>query len=96
MKESDTSARFGGEEFIILLPETKLDQAVTVAERIRKTLATREWKQKDSGITLGTITLSLGVSQYRENEPETSLINRADKALYQAKSEGRNRVVVFQ
>jgi len=93
LKGKDIPGRFGGEEFILLLPETRLQAACSVAENIRETLASREWKQKDSGKNMGKITLSLGVAQYRINEPAKSLIDRADKALYLAKDKGRNRVV---
>lgn len=92
LKGKDSPARFGGEEFILLLPDTRLEDAAKVAENIRKNLASREWKQKDSGKSLGKITLSLGVAQYRIGEAEDSIIARADKSLYLAKSQGRNQV----
>ena len=92
LKGKDIPGRFGGEEFILLLPETGLQDACSVAENIRETLASREWRQKDSGKNMGRITLSLGVAQYRPNEPAKDLIDRADKALYLAKDKGRNRV----
>ena len=92
-KDTDCLARFGGEEFIILLPETRLEQAGNVAEDIRKKLAAQEWKQRKTGQSMGKITISLGVSQYRPNESEATLIHRVDTALYAAKRNGRNRVV---
>ncbi len=92
-KGKDSLARFGGEEFIILLPETRLEQAGIVAEDIRKKLAAQEWKQRKTGQSMGKITISLGVSQYRPNESEATLMHRVDTALYAAKRDGRNRVV---
>ncbi|ACN13365.1 signal transduction family protein (GGDEF domain protein) [Desulforapulum autotrophicum HRM2] len=92
-KGKDCLARFGGEEFIILLPETRLEQAGAVAEDIRKKLAAQEWKQRKTGKPMGKITISLGVTQYRPNESEVTLIHRVDTALYTAKRNGRNRVV---
>jgi diguanylate cyclase len=93
IKGKDTPARFGGEEFIIMLPDTRLAQARAVAENIRALLASREWKHKESGRTMGKITISLGISQYRSHESDKALIDRADKALYAAKQGGRNRVI---
>lgn len=92
-KGQDFLARFGGEEFILLLPGTRLDQAGIVAEDIRKKLASQEWKHRKTGQSMGKITISLGVSQYRPNESEETLIHRVDTALYAAKRGGRNRVV---
>ncbi|MBI9088652.1 MAG: diguanylate cyclase [Desulfobacterium sp.] len=93
IKGKDTPARFGGEEFIIMLPDTELEQARAVAESIRKLLADQEWKHKESGRSMGRITISLGISQFRPPESETAMIKRADTALYAAKEGGRNRVV---
>jgi diguanylate cyclase len=93
IKGKDTPARFGGEEFIIMLPDTQLAQARAVAENIRVLLASREWKHKESGRAMGRITISLGISQYRPQESDKALIDRADKALYAAKQGGRNRVI---
>jgi len=93
LKGKDTPARFGGDEFILLLPETSLQQAMAVGESIREKLAAREWKSKKDGRYLGKRSISLGVSMYRPNELPATTINRADTALYCAKKGGRNRVV---
>ena len=93
LRKNEIAARYGGEEFLILLPETGIEGATTVAQKIRKTLATKEWKLKQSGETMGTITVSMGISLYRLNEPEESLIKRADDALFLAKNNGRNKVI---
>lgn len=88
VRTEDVVARWGGEEFIILLPHTALGGATVVAERIRVSFA--------SEILLGTnlpLTSSFGVVELSEREDAEDFINRADKALYRAKEEGRNRVV---
>jgi diguanylate cyclase len=94
VKRKDIVCRYGGEEFVILLPETRLEDAVTVAENIRKHFADMTWKQKSSGISLGKITLSFGVAVYMDGEQSHAFIERADKALYNSKNTGRNKVSV--
>ncbi|WP_166668745.1 diguanylate cyclase [Thiohalophilus thiocyanatoxydans] len=86
MRASDVPARWGGEEFIVLLPETDLDGARQTAETLRQTIADTRFP------TVGQVTASLGVSTYQPGETLDSLIKRADDALYQAKKAGRNRV----
>jgi diguanylate cyclase (GGDEF)-like protein len=86
IRESDALVRWGGEEFIVLSPETGLDEAVEQAEKIRRKIAAHRFGE------VGSITVSLGVAGYRAGEEIDSLIKRADDALYSAKSNGRNRV----
>lgn len=88
-RESDILCRVGGEEFLVLLPDTTLAEAEMIAERLRQNVEILALP----GIR--PITISLGVSYWNQQmgEPETSL-KRADEALYKAKQEGRNRVVV--
>ena len=93
LRRNDIAARYGGEEFLILLPETGIEGAKAVGEKIRKALSTKEWKLKENGKNIGRITVSMGISLYKFNEPEESLIKRADDALYLAKSNGRDQVV---
>ncbi|WDP89632.1 MAG: diguanylate cyclase [Desulfobacter sp.] len=93
IKGKDIAARFGGEEFILVLPETGLDGGVSLAEQIRKSLQSMRWRAKNSGKTIGPITISMGVSLYRPGEDVEALIQRADEALYYAKENGRNRTV---
>ncbi len=93
IKGKDIAARFGGEEFIIILPQTPLKGAFAVAEQIRKTLEEIRWTTRGSGKAIGTITISLGVAQYKEDETIESLIARSDNALYSAKKAGRNRTM---
>jgi len=84
----DCSARYGGEEFVLVLPETGVDRAVEVAERIRARLA-------KEGFSNGRITLSAGVAQFpKDGETPESVLSSADAALYRAKGEGRDRVVL--
>ena len=88
LRASDFAARFGGEEFILLLPETDRDGAVTVAEKLRKAIAAVEVP----GVSR-PITATFGVAALPEDADEPTLLLRAaDRALYLAKSRGRNRV----
>jgi len=90
MRDHDVAARFGGEEFVILLPETALNDAVVVAERIR--MAVESFNFQPVGCQSG-ITISIGISEFPMHGMSTAeLVKRADEALYQAKTSGRNRV----
>jgi len=90
--EHGIAARFGGEEFAVLLPDTTLEQAVAIANRIRKTLMSKRLIRKSTGRELGFITMSWGVARHRAGEDPEALICRADACLYTAKRGGRNRV----
>lgn len=91
LRKVDFWGRFGGEEFVVILPETNLDSAVGVAERIRETLEKTEFPIQEKQVK---ITVSIGVSTYQLEDQKIDLVlQRADKALYQAKNQGRNRVV---
>jgi diguanylate cyclase (GGDEF)-like protein len=92
LREGDIVARFGGEEFIIGLPKTNIVTAKSIAERIRITIMNSKVK---SDKNTPRMTISIGISQYISHEKniETS-IKRADDALYKAKSDGRNCIVV--
>lgn len=93
VKGKDLAARFGGEEFVVILPNTKLEHAAAVAADIRKTVESKKIVQKSTGRDMGTVTLSLGVAQYSPGEQIADLLNRADACLYAAKRNGRNRVL---
>jgi len=93
IKGKDVAARFGGEEFILVLPQTPANGAHALSEQIRLSLERMKWKVKDTGTSLGTISISLGIALYREGEPIENTIKRADDALYHAKGTGRNRTV---
>jgi len=93
IKGKDIAARFGGEEFILVLPETPLDGAYLLAEQIRSSLSKMIFKIKGTGQSIGKITISLGVALYRADESIETGIKRADEALYRAKNSGRNKTV---
>ena len=93
VKGKDFVARYGGEEFAILLPDTPLAGALAVAEGIRRSVAETELLRKDTGVSIGGVTISVGVARYRpEADSIPLLISRADDALYRSKLGGRNRV----
>jgi diguanylate cyclase (GGDEF)-like protein len=88
LRRPDQLARFGGEEFVLLLPETSQEEAIRVAERILARVA-------EPAQDLPPITVSIGVATNRPDDDRIdALLARADKALYKAKDEGRNRVEV--
>jgi diguanylate cyclase (GGDEF)-like protein len=88
LREIDWLSRYGGEEFLVLLPETNLHGATLVAERIQKILATKPF----TGTTDFPLTASIGVASYHPGDNIDQLIATADKALYQAKAQGRNQI----
>lgn len=94
IKGRDLGARYGGEEFAVILPQTDLSGAEKVSEQIRQSIEKKRIKMKSSGQTLGAITMSIGASQYVPGESPSALIERADRGLYRAKREGRNRTVI--
>ncbi|MBO1896124.1 GGDEF domain-containing protein [Shewanella sp. BF02_Schw] len=85
MRSDDLLARWGGEEFVVVLPNTTLADAVELTERLRLYIAMQNIQAME-------LTISLGVAQYRVEDTAHSLLDRADKALYSAKSGGRNCV----
>ena len=90
LKGSDVVARWGGDEFSAILPETELNHAVKVAENVRKSIARRSIRNKETGDEMGRVSLSIGVSTYHPGDNPHKLIFRADQALYEAKRSGRN------
>lgn len=93
VKGRDIVVRFGGEEFVVLLPETNIMGGEKIAEILRQEVEKKEVINKATGKRLAKITLSAGVSQYFKDEDAEDLIKRADTALYSAKNGGRNQVV---
>ena len=89
IRRSDTFARWGGEEFTVLLPETNLLEAATVAEKMRTIIAGHHFGEA------GCKTCSFGVAQYLPEEEKNTNINNADIALYHAKYNGKNQVAFF-
>jgi len=88
LRKVDLIARWGGEEFIVLLPETEIDEAVDVAEKLRENVEALIHENNE------VVTISIGVSMLTESESLESWIDRTDKALYHAKKQGRNRYCV--
>jgi diguanylate cyclase len=91
LREVDFMARYGGEEFVVLLPETDAGSALTLLNRIREDLAKKPLKYKEDKISL---TVSIGISQFIENDTTETAFSRADEALYKAKESGRNQCIV--
>jgi diguanylate cyclase (GGDEF)-like protein/PAS domain S-box-containing protein len=87
IRDTDVLARWGGEEFILLLPHTDGATAAEAAERIRLSLERHDFQP------VGNVTASFGVTEYRAGEGTDTLLKRVDAALYRAKEQGRNRVV---
>ena len=89
IRESDVLCRFGGEEFVLLLPETALADARTMLEKLRSHIADCPFRHKDTPVR---VTMSCGVAQFRSADTIDSVFERADRAMYAAKQGGRNRV----
>lgn len=94
IKGRDVACRYGGEEFVIILPETNVKAAQIVANALRKAVAGKEVINRNSGEKMGRITLSGGIAEYIPGEKIEDLIERADQALYSAKHNGRNQIAV--
>ena len=92
VKGKDVVCRFGGEEFAVILPETLPSGALSVAENIRTYFSKTPLKAVAKAKHLGVLTVSIGTASYCQAESPKDLVLRADRALYQAKNAGRNRV----
>lgn len=90
IQSTDHLARFGGEEFVVLMPNADIEQAHAVADRLRELLAITPLTRDDLRVPLS---VSIGVAQWLNNEDSSHLLSRADAALFQAKVMGRNRVI---
>jgi diguanylate cyclase len=93
VREVDLAARYGGEELIAVLPGADLEACTTVAERVRRRIAEAKLTRRATGKEIGSITVSIGVAQFRLAESADAMIERCDRGLYQAKRLGRNRTV---
>lgn len=91
LREVDFMARFGGEEFVLLLPETSVEDALSMLNRTRERLAKTPMRYKDQRIT---VTVSIGIAGFNEGDNAETVFARADKALYDAKEGGRNQCCV--
>ncbi|MEZ8143998.1 diguanylate cyclase [Enterovibrio sp. FF113] len=90
LRDTDFIARFGGEEFVVLLPDADEETRKTLLTKVRETVAKLPFKFKDSRLT---VTVSIGASMFRENDNTVEVLERADNALYNAKHNGRNKLV---
>jgi diguanylate cyclase len=91
LRPTDDIGRFGGEEFVILLPETTLEAGRMAIERLQRELTKQFFLANNEKLL---ITFSAGVAQLRPGESEADLVKRADQAMYRAKQSGKNRVFV--
>jgi diguanylate cyclase len=88
LREVDFFCRYGGEEFVTLMPETDSQTALAVLEKVRAAIADAAFNYKDQPMS---ITLSVGLTEFKTNDSLETAFDRADQALYTAKSSGRNR-----
>lgn len=91
IRETDFLARFGGEEFVLLLPETEREAARQVADKLRSTIEDTPFHFRDSRVP---VTISGGIAELQKEENANQLFERADQSLYKAKQNGRNRIEV--
>jgi diguanylate cyclase len=94
IKGKDMAARFGGEEFAVLLPNTQLDQTRILAESIRASIEKSKLIRTDTSQPITGITVSIGITSYKFGENTDHFIHRADKAMYKSKNSGRNKVSI--
>jgi diguanylate cyclase (GGDEF)-like protein len=92
IRDGDAFGRYGGEEFLLMLPETSLEDAMLFAERVRMGIERLAFREVSSALK---VSVSIGVAQFRPGETIGQTVTRADEALYTAKSSGRNRVVNY-
>jgi diguanylate cyclase len=93
VREQDLAARYGGEELFAVLPGVTLDVCTGVAERIRCRVSDARLTRRTSGREISSVTVSIGIAQFRMAESAEAMIERCDRALYQAKRSGRNQTV---
>ena len=93
VREGDLAARYGGEELIAVLPGADLEVCAGVAERIRRRISEARLTRRTTGKEISSVTVSIGVAQFRMAESAEAMIERCDRGLYQAKRPGRNQTV---
>jgi diguanylate cyclase len=92
-RHSDTTTRFGGEEFAVIMPSTTLADAIQWANQVCNIVRSKRLVKRSTGGKLGVVTISAGVVKHKPGETEAQFIRRADTCLYAAKHAGRDRVV---
>jgi diguanylate cyclase len=92
IKGNDTAARYGGEEFAVILPNTSIEHAMSLAERIRHLVNARHLVKKTTGVNMGRVAVSIGVTENVEGDRAESFLHRVDMCMYAAKNSGRNQV----
>jgi two-component system cell cycle response regulator len=90
LRTMDSAYRYGGEEFTVILPETKGEEAKNVANRIKRAVELERFLPEPDKVV--TITISIGLTEYFKNEQLSAVIKRADQAMYNSKAQGRNRI----
>jgi diguanylate cyclase len=93
VREIDLVARYGGEELIVVVPGAGLAATKEVAERVRRRIADARLTKRTTGQEIGSVTVSIGVAQFRLAESSDALVERCDRGLYHAKNTGRNRTI---
>lgn len=88
IRKGDVAGRWGGEEFILWLPSSKGEEALQIAERLRSNIEAHTFDERFG------VTCSFGVSEFHTDMDFDTLLNRVDDALYRAKNEGKNRVIL--
>lgn len=99
LREYDIASRYGGEEFSILLPYTKIEEAYLVGQRLRQAVEKNTMSipsEKGEPSKIINVSISVGVYEFKPEDTPQALYENADKALYQAKTSGRNQVVIYQ
>jgi len=92
-RPEDIVSRYGGEEFVILLPKTTIEEAVQILSRIRRNLTKKFFLHENKRLL---ITFSAGVAQFQPGESPESIFKRADEALYRAKKGGKNQILTSE
>ena len=93
VRKSDVAARYGGDEFAIILPGASRGDALHIAERIQSLLGIKKWRLNGNGAP-DTVTVSIGIASLASTDSPKKLFERADASLYKAKASGKNRVAV--
>ncbi len=98
VRATDLACRYGGEEFAVLLPRTEVEEALQVAERVRQGIANLTFSPLGSGAKplTGQVTASVGLAQFQDGLSTHEMVRRADKAMYEAKTQGKNRVAFYR